>query len=172
MPFARRHFRHRRGNVEASFEAGEALAIAGLCRDLSNLLDGATAGSDDPVLHRLFPRAYLDPTEEQAEADWQHFAHDDLVAGRHDALATVIRTMDLTGREAGRRLQLSLNEEEASAWLSVLNDARLALGTRLDVTEETDFAGLDPDDPDTAPYAIYWWLGMLQEELVAALSGA
>jgi hypothetical protein len=34
-----------------------------------------------------------------------------------------------------------------------------------------DFSAVDPDDPESAPYAVYWWLGMLQEELVDALSG-
>ncbi len=53
----------------------------------------------------------------------------------------------------------------------MINDARLALGTRLEVTEDLDLSGLDPDDPDTAPYAVYWWLGMLEERLIDALSG-
>ena len=28
-----------------------------------------------------------------------------------------------------------------------------------------------PDDPDTAPYAVYWWLGVLEERLIEVLSG-
>jgi len=171
----RRHFRRPRHSktIEAAFEPAEALAVAGLCRQLSELLDDAGDPAGDTVLNRLFPRAYLDPTEEKAEEDWQRFAHDDLVATKHTALATVIRTLDV-GRDAtqaGSHLQMSLTEEEATAWLSVLNDARLALGTRLEVTEEMDLTGVDPDDPDSAPYAVYWWLGLLEEELVDALSG-
>ena len=46
----------------------------------------------------------------------------------------------------------------------------LALGTRLEVTEDLDLSGLDPDDPDTAPYAVYWWLGVLEERLIDVLS--
>ena len=52
----------------------------------------------------------------------------------------------------------------------MLNDARLALGTRLEVTEDMDLSRLDPDDPDTAPYAVYWWLGVLEERLIDVLS--
>ena len=46
------------------------------------------------------------------------------------------------------RYELTLDEEQALAWLSVVNDARLALGTRLDVTEDMDLSGLEADDPD------------------------
>ena len=61
---------------------------------------------------------------------------------------------------------------EALDWLAVINDARLALGTRLEVTEDLDLSGLDPDDPDTAPFAVYWWLGVLEERLVDVLSAS
>ena len=146
----RRHFRRLRHSktIEAALEPAEALAIAGLCRQLSELLDDSGDPAGDAVLTRLFPRAYLDPTEEKAEQEWQLLAHDDLVAGRHTALATVIRTLDVErdATQAGSHLEISL-------------------------TEEMDFSGIDPDDPDSAPYAVYWWLGMLEEELVDALSG-
>ncbi len=52
--------------------------------DLERLLEEG-AGSD-PVTQRLFPRAYLDPTEERAESEWQSLAHGDLVASRRSAL--------------------------------------------------------------------------------------
>ena len=143
-----------------------------LCEDLTTLLNagGDEEEGSDPVLERLFPRAYLDPTEEEAEADWQRFAHDDLVDGRRRTLATVEGTLAGASLHRGR-YQLTLDEEQAQAWLAVLNDARLALGTRLQVTEDLDLSGLDPDDPDTAPYAVYWWLGVMEERLVDALSG-
>jgi len=162
-------------------EAGEAAVLTRLCEELATLLDADTAGDDDgdgddiestkadPVLERLFPRAYLDPTEEQAEAEWQRFVHDDLMDGRRRALETVEQT--LSGATVRRgRLELTLNEEQAQAWLAVINDARLALGTRLEVTEDMDLSRLNTDDPDTAPYAVYWWLGVLEEHLIDVLS--
>jgi hypothetical protein len=169
-PFRRR----RRHTIEASLDLGEAAILTRLCNELSSLFSAppAAAGDEnaDPVLQRLFPRAYLDPTEEKAEAEWQDLVHGELVEGRHRAVSTVRR--GLTGAKPHRgRLEVTLTEEEAEAWLSVLNDARLALGTRLDVTEDLDFSGFDPDDPDTAPYAVYWWLGLLEEHLVEVLAG-
>jgi hypothetical protein len=95
--------------------------------------------------------------------------HGDLVDGRRRALTTVEGTLAGAAVRRGR-FELTLSEEQALAWLAVLNDARLALGTRLEVTEDLDLSGLDPDDPDTAPFAVYWWLGGLQEGLLDALS--
>jgi hypothetical protein len=160
--------RNRSAGFDVVLEAGEAAVMTRLCEELTTLLSGDD-GQSDPVLERLFPRAYLDPTEEEAEADWQHLVHEDLVDGRRRALAIVEGT--LAGAVVRRgRFELTLTEEQALAWLAVLNDARLALGTRLDVTEDLDLSGLDPDDPDTAPFAVYWWLGMLEERLLDVLS--
>jgi hypothetical protein len=166
--------KNRQGGLDVVLEAGEAAVVTRLCDELTTLL-GADEGAEpdgpsDPVLERLFPRAYLDPTEEAAESDWQRLVHDDLVSGRRKALASVEGT--LAGATVRRgRFELTLSDDQAQDWLAVLNDARLALGTRLEVTEDLDLSGLDPDDPDTAPYAVYWWLGMLEERLIEALSG-
>ena len=171
---ARHPFRRNRSfGYDVVLEAGEAAVLTRLCEELTTLLrdDDEPAGDDekpDPVLDRLFPRAYLNPTEEEAEAEWQRLAHGDLLDGRRRALATVEST--LAGATVRRgRFELTLTEEEAQSWLAVINDARLALGTRLQVTEDMDLSRLDPDDPDTAPYAVYWWLGMLEERLIDVL---
>jgi hypothetical protein len=164
--------RNRSDGFDVVLEAGEAAVLTRLCEELTTLLsieEGEEPEACDPVLERLFPRAYLDPTEEDAESDWQRLVHGDLLDGRRRALATVEGT--LAGAELRRnRFELTLSEEQALDWLAVLNDARLALGTRLEVTEELDLSGLDPDDPDTAPFAVYWWLGVLEERLIDALS--
>ena len=55
--------------------------------------------------------------------------------------------------------------------MGVLNDARLALGTQLGVTEDTDYADLDPEDPESSALAAYAWLTYLQGELVETLLG-
>jgi hypothetical protein len=170
---ARHPFRRNRSNgYDVVLEAGEAAVLTRLCEELTTLLrDDEPAGDDepaDPVLERLFPRAYLDPTEEEAEGEWQRLVHGDLMDGRRQAVATMEGT--LAGATVRRgRFELTLSEEEAQAWLAVINDSRLALGTRLQVTEDLDLSRLDPDDPDTAPYAVYWWLGVLEERLIDVL---
>ena len=168
-----RTFRRSRSSddLDVVLEAGEAAVLTRLCEELATLFDRDGDGDPerpDPVLERLFPRAYLDPTEEESEAEWQRFVHDDLVDGRRQALDTVERTLAGALMRRGR-LELTLNKEQAQAWLAVINDARLALGIRLEVTEDMDLSRLDPDDPDTAPYAVYWWLGVLEERLIDVL---
>ena len=53
----------------------------------------------------------------------------------------------------------------------MLNDARLALGTTIGVTDDLDLSLLDPSDPESAAYAAYGWLTYLQGELVETLLG-
>jgi hypothetical protein len=173
---AARFRRLRRGGIQANLDTGEAAVLIQLCRELSGLLPRAAESAevpadDDPVLSRLFPRAYLDPTEEEAESEWQRFARPDLVEGRKEAMETFLRTLAGARQHRGG-LEVTLTPEEADVWLAVVNDARLALGTRLEVTEETNPADFDPRDPATGPFTVYWWLGYLEEHLVDTLASS
>ena len=64
-----------------------------------------------------------------------------------------------------------LTAEQAQAWLRALNDVRLALGVRLEVTEEIhdEIAAMSEDDPRYAAHVTYDWLTYLQDTLVRAL---
>jgi hypothetical protein len=114
--------------------------------------------SDEPSLRRLFPPAYLDDPEKEAE--YQGLMREDLLASHQAALTTLEKTADAT----------QLDESELTAWMSALNQVRLVLGTSLDVTEETEL-NVDPEDPLAFSYAVYGFLGYLQEEIVSALAG-
>jgi hypothetical protein len=63
-----------------------------------------------------------------------------------------------------------LTAEEAQAWLTALNDLRLVLGTRLDVSDESLLADLAEDDPRAPELALYAYLSWLQEQLIEAMS--
>jgi hypothetical protein len=114
---------------------------------------------DDPTLRRLFPPAYEDDAE---EAEYRQLMHGELVDGRRQALRVLETTAD---RER-------LGENELHAWLGALNDLRLALGTRLGVTEEVYERDLDPRDPQAYDLAVYAYLTWLQEHIVEATSEA
>ncbi len=64
----------------------------------------------------------------------------------------------------------TLDADEADAWLRALNDLRLVLGTRLDVTEDLDYENLDLNEPRGRDLAVYGYLTWLQEQLVEALA--
>lgn len=156
---------------------GDAIAIElaeaerELLRRLPDELRGIyeDAESDDAVRRRLFPRAYLDPTEEGAEEEWQNLVHPELLGDRLAALERVVDMID--GAAPARRgaLAIELGPDDVGPFLGMLNDARLAIGTRLGVTEDTDLSQLDPDDPDTYGHAVYTWLTHLEGELVETL---
>jgi len=131
-----------------------------LLRSLVASLREALAGDvrSQPGLRRLFPPAYIDPGDDEAETEYQALMHDELVASRMASLEVLAATLDRT----------RLDEEELLAWMTALNDLRLVLGTRLDVSEDADPVP-DPDDPDAALLAIYAYVGFLLEAVVEAL---
>lgn len=162
-----RHFsRAKDGALVVRLEPEEAALLRQLAGELTEVLENP--GADDAVRDRLFPRAYLDPTEESAEDEWQRFVHPDLVSGRLDALKLLVDTLPT---EPGRRGRVEgrLTEEQEAAWLGVLNDARLALGTRLGVTDDDDAFSVGPDDPMYVAWNVYAWLTGLQSDLVQVL---
>ena len=63
-----------------------------------------------------------------------------------------------------------LDEEQMAAWLGALNDLRLVLGTRLNVTEDMHPDDLSDEDPRAHSLALYYYLGWLEEQVVEALA--
>jgi hypothetical protein len=145
--------RARGGAIRLRLPAPERALLRSLLAELLHLLDDP----DDPDLRRLFPAAYEDP---ERQAEYRELVGDGLLAGRVRALATLEATVDRD----------TLTPEEADAWLRALNDARLVLGTRLDVREDLDFTAVDPRDPNAGRLAVYAYLSWLQEQLVEALA--
>jgi Domain of unknown function (DUF2017) len=119
---------------------------------------------DDPVLARLLPDAYRDDPE--ASGEFRRYTEQGLRSGKVAAARTVLATLPAGG---GR---VRLSGPEAQAWLRALNDVRLALGVRLEVTDDFDdrVEEIAPDDPRAAYVDVYHWLAFLQETLVRALS--
>ncbi|MGH9280966.1 MAG: DUF2017 family protein, partial [Acidimicrobiales bacterium] len=64
-----------------------------------------------------------------------------------------------------------LDVEQADTWLKAINEVRLVLGTRLDVTEEGDERPASITDPRATAFAAYDYLSGLQAELIEALTG-
>ncbi|MEO6701564.1 MAG: DUF2017 family protein [Jatrophihabitantaceae bacterium] len=133
----------------------ESSLLAGLLDDFSVLL--AEPDHADPVVQRLYPDGYSD--DEAASAEYRELVLADLHASRTGRLQQCRAELP---PGAGR---ISLDAEAADRWLRVLNDLRLALGTRLGVTETVE---LNPAEPAVA---IYHWLSAVQDLLVAELMG-
>lgn len=122
---------------------------------------GEVAPPADPALARLLPDAYAaDPAR---ATEFRRYTDADLRAGKRAAARTVLATVPEGGGE------VLLDRDQADAWLGCLNDLRLVLGTRLEVTEQTDVDDLDPDDPRVQPLQVYGWLAYLQESLLSCM---
>jgi hypothetical protein len=119
--------------------------------------------STDPVTTRLFPDAYDAADEARA---YKQLVGDDLRRGKLTAL-------DELGRHLGPRgeVDVHLPPEAVDAWLTSLNDMRLAIGTRLEVNEERMSAEIDERDPDAPAISVLHWLGWLQQSMLEARAG-
>jgi hypothetical protein len=152
MHFPRQIQRDVDGTVHLYLQPHEVALLRELLHELETLLEDP----ENPALRRLFPPAH---TDREKEEQYRSLVGDQLLTGRMKALATV---RDTLGRD-------TLAPDEADAWLRALNDLRLVLGTRLDVTEDLDFEKLDVNDPRGRELAIYGYLSWLQEQLVESL---
>jgi len=146
--------RNRHGGIDVRLSADERELLLVLGPQLRALL---TDEPNDPILKRLFPPAYVEDAE--AESFYRLLAHDELISRRLANLAS----LELAARAE------KLTEDEALAFLNALNDLRLVLGTRLEVTEEDDPSDVDPDDPEAGLYSVYHYLGWLLELTLDAL---
>ena len=118
---------------------------------------------EDEVLRRLLPNAYADEVD---ASEFRRYTESTL-RGKKQAHAMSMR-MYLKSADDGI---VDLDHDSANAWLGAINDIRLALGVRLNVQENTSefLELLSPDDPLRGVYAVYTWLGWLQESLLSSL---
>jgi len=152
--FTRRIKRTRSGQFEVRLSAEEREVLRGLPAQMRDALE---LGKDDPAVARLNPSACLDDAE--VDAEFHRLMDEDLNSGRLEALLAFENTVDND----------RLDEEQALAWMRAINDTRLLLGTRLDVSEDPDQRHVSPDDPRAPGFALYDYLSLLTQELVEAL---
>ena len=165
---------------------------------LTGIRTGPSTPPDDPVLARLLPdfhRPEADPGSDRGRdaegrdaegrdaegrdaegsrpegdprdgaalsAALRSVREPELIEAKRDAIATLLASLP-TG---GGRVELTV--PQAEAWLTAVNDVRLALGTALEVSEDMP-EQLPPDDPRSDHMPVYHWLTWLQDSLVTVL---
>jgi sarcosine oxidase gamma subunit len=177
--------RRRQGAVELTLSADDAFVLRMLAEMVTQLLapDEATpaqhdplealvatstepvAAPDDPALLRLLPDAYGDPAD---AGEFRRLMESDL---RQQKIAALDELMRAVADPDGEGVVVRLTGDEAEVWLQALNDIRLFLGIRLEVTEELSeqIEALDADDPRLPQLLTYDWVGYLQESLLRAI---
>ncbi len=139
------------GRIKVNVDEG----VLGLVGSLSDQLRELLLVDDADELRRLYPTAYPDDPERQA--DFHGIVHDQLLMARLDAIDRIEATLH----------DDSLSIDDADAWLSIINQIRLVLGTRLDVGEDDDPI-IDEDDPRAAAQVIYQVMSHVLEDLTGA----
>ncbi len=147
----------RDGTFKVRLDPTERALLAGLPDQMEGIL---ASGQDDGAAVRLFPPAYTD--RDDLGAEYRRLMRDELVRRRIEAVQTV---RDTAGAD-------SLTAEQLDAWMRVLNDARLVLGTILDISEEDDGRDIDAGADDATQRVLYYVLSGIVADAVDALSGA
>ncbi len=175
-------FRRRFGRVTATLEPLEATLIADLVDQVRELLAGrrqdapedplatltgmavgSAAKPEDPALARLLPDFHAD--DPALSSGLRQLREPDLIAGKDAAAVTLLDTLPRGGGT------VRLDEDQTTAWMTALNDVRLAMSERLGiVADDAEPAEVlaDPDGPAAAMYATYRWLSAVLDSLVTA----
>lgn len=175
-------FRRRFGRTTTTVTALEASLLGDLVDQLRSLLaERRAAQSDDPLaaltgmtvasaeppedtaLRRLLPDFSPDP---QTAAGLRQLHEPALLAAKDEAAATVQDTLPRGGGT------IRLDDAQAAAWMTALNDLRLTIGERIGVTEEGEPEALqaDPEGPVAALWHTYQWLSAVLDSLVVAVA--
>lgn len=127
---------------------------------VDQLDDVVSAPHDDPRVRRLFPTAYHDNPDHDAE--YQGYMRDELAQSRRASIDTVRNAL---------MSDEPMTESQLYSFMTVLNSLRLVLGTLLDVDEVDDLDLIPEDSPAFGQAQLYEYLGWLLEWTVSALSG-
>ena len=177
-----RGWRRSGDELVTTLEPQEAALVRGLVSQIREMLDariaqaptdelasitgiraGPSTPPEDRVLSRLLPDFLRD--DDTLSGGLRSLHEPELIAAKDGAAAVVLETCPSSGGGVVR-----LTMEQAEAWLSALNDVRLALGTVLEITEDMPDE-LPPSDPRAPHLGVYHWLTYVQESLVGAVAG-
>lgn len=124
-------------------------------------IDATAEVPSDPALARLFPDAFTDDPE--ASTEFRRFTERSLRETKLANARVVISALESNETDIGK--------VQIGAWLGFLNDARLTIGVRLEITDDAhaEMEALAEDDPRLGLFHVYDWLTYLQDTLVRQL---
>ena len=178
------HFRRTARGIHCAFDSVEVRLLRQLAEQVLSLLSdgGPDVHSDDPLaiaigitshdrlpedpaLARLLPDAYENP---EHAGEFRRYTEHGLREGKIRRLEELLAQLS----EDRTTSAVLLDDGAAQSWAMAINDIRLTLGMRLNIDEfaEERFAAKPDDDPEKGAYAVFAWLGWLQQTLIEALS--
>jgi len=138
---------------------------------LTGIRVGHARAPDDATLGRLLPDFHRPDQDEELSAEVVNGDLNSALRSVHEPkiidakLAAAHVLLDTLPAGGG---DFTLTPDQATAWLTALNDVRLALGAMLGISEDTPDQ-LPPDHPHAAHLDVYHWLTVMQDLLVEAL---
>jgi len=140
--------------------------------DITGIRAGNPRRPQDATMRRLLPDFYRSESNhpagsaaaESLNAALRSLHEPAIIEAKREAGELMLQTMPAEG---GR---FELTRDQANAWISGVNDIRLALGTMLAVGPQGPERVPD-DHPLAGHHDVYQWLTVMQEYLVLALMG-
>ena len=178
------------GAINSEIDVDPLFQMMGLSSMMG--MAGSEQPPEDPVLRRLLPSAYKD---EKSASEFRRYTEHGLREKKRAHALTVYEALipQDEGWNADQpidrgSIEVTFTEGEAMAWLGALNDLRLALAVRLGISREFSsnssqgaqsnskssdlhkkYELMTESDPMKAVYAVYSWLGWLQQTLLELL---
>jgi hypothetical protein len=160
------------GSMLGMLDERESSSPTDELEQITGIKTGNAQRPDNATLQRLLPDFSkpddADPSRQKAtdslNAALRSLHEPDIIDAKRVAAQQLLDTLP----DDGGRFELT--EEAANAWITAVNDVRLALGTMLDIGPDGPDR-LPEDHPLAAHLDVYQWLTVLQEYLVVALMG-
>lgn len=141
--------------------------------EITGMRTGNAVAPQDDTMKRILPDFYRPATDhpagsgaaESLNSALRSLHEPDIIDAKREAAQRLLQTLPAGGGK------VELSEDDAEAWVTAVNDVRLALGTMLDIGPEGPDR-LPPEHPLAAHLDVYQWLTVLQEYLVVCLMGS
>ena len=121
---------------------------------------------EDPVLHRLLPNASADP---ESAAEFRKYTESSLRLVKQTHLMYLREQLVFPVDHELPKADIAVTDP--TQWLIAINDLRLALAVRLDIKTDSfaEYEKMKDSDRQKPLFAVYFWLGSIQESLISHL---
>ena len=121
---------------------------------------------EDPVLNRLLPNAYADP---ESAAEFRKYTESSLRLVKQTHLMYLRQQLVFPVDHELPKADIAVTDP--TQWLIAINDLRLALAVRLGINTDSfdEYEAMKDDNPQKSLFAVYFWLGGIQESLISHL---
>lgn len=159
-------------SVQGMLDEREASTPPDPLEQITGIRAGNPQAPEDSTLRRLLPDFYKPQREhpagsaaaESLNGALRSLHEPSIIDAKKGAAQRLLDTLP----DGGGRFEIS--EGDANAWVSAVNDVRLALGAMLEIGPEGPDR-LPADHPLAGHLDVYQWLTVLQEYLVLGLMG-